>query len=76
MLNVRPNVTVLTFTLGVSVLTGVLFDLVPALKATRVDLVSVLIGPRYFQALGVPFLSGREFDERDNARAPFSSDNQ
>ncbi|MGA8030303.1 MAG: ABC transporter permease [Bryobacteraceae bacterium] len=28
------------------------------------------IGPRYFKALGVPILAGRDFDDRDNARAP------
>lgn len=28
------------------------------------------VGPRYFQVLGVPILAGRDFDQRDNARAP------
>jgi len=37
-LDVRPNLAVLAFTAGVSVLTGILFGLVPALRSTRVDL--------------------------------------
>jgi predicted permease len=28
------------------------------------------LGPRYFQVLKVPILAGRDFDERDNAKAP------
>lgn len=43
-LDVRPDAKVLAFTLGVSVVTGVLFGLVPALRAGRVDLSSVLKG--------------------------------
>ena len=43
-LDVRPDAKVLAFTFGVSVLTGVLFGLVPALRAGRVDLSSVLKG--------------------------------
>ena len=43
-LNVQPDATILGFTLGVSLLTGVLFGLAPALRAARVDLNSVLKG--------------------------------
>jgi predicted permease len=28
------------------------------------------VGPRYFQAIGIPVLAGRDFDERDTAGAP------
>ncbi len=28
------------------------------------------VGPRYFRVLAAPILAGRDFDERDNARAP------
>jgi predicted permease len=28
------------------------------------------VGPRYFQAIDIPLLEGREFDDRDTARAP------
>jgi predicted permease len=41
-LAVGPNARVLAFTLGVSVLSVVLFGLVPALRASRVDLASAL----------------------------------
>jgi predicted permease len=41
-LDVSPDRSVLAFTLGVSLLTLLLFSLVPALAASRVDLVSVL----------------------------------
>jgi predicted permease len=40
--DVSPNPTVLGFTAGISVLTGILFGLAPAWRATRVDLVSTL----------------------------------
>ena len=43
-LNVQPDAKILGFTLGVSLLTGILFGLVPALRASRVDLNSVLKG--------------------------------
>jgi len=41
-LNLHPNGKILAFTLGVSVLTGILFGLAPALRAAHVDLNSVL----------------------------------
>ncbi|HEV2689267.1 MAG TPA: ABC transporter permease, partial [Bryobacteraceae bacterium] len=37
-LSLRPDPVVLAFTAGVSVLTGILFGIAPALRATRVDL--------------------------------------
>jgi len=43
-LDLRPDARMLGFTLGVSVLTGILFGLVPAFRAARVDLNSVLKG--------------------------------
>jgi predicted permease len=43
-LDVHPDARILLFTLGVSVLTGVLFGLVPAFRSLRVDLNSVLKG--------------------------------
>jgi predicted permease len=43
-LDVTPDVRVLGFTLGVTVATGILFGLVPALRATRLDLAYPLKG--------------------------------
>ncbi|PYT78318.1 MAG: hypothetical protein DMG40_20505, partial [Acidobacteria bacterium] len=43
-LDLHPDSTILAFTLGVSLLTGILFGLAPALQATHVDLNSVLKG--------------------------------
>jgi len=43
-LDTHPDLTMLGFTLGVSLLTGILFGLAPALRASRVDLNSVLKG--------------------------------
>jgi predicted permease len=43
-LDVHPDVKILGFTLGVSLLTGILFGLAPAFRAARVDLNSVLKG--------------------------------
>ncbi len=37
-LNLQPNATVLAFTLAVSMLTGLLFGLAPAVRTTRVDM--------------------------------------
>jgi predicted permease len=48
-LDVTPDGRVLGFTIGVSVATGILFGLAPALRATRLDLTSALkelAGPR------------------------------
>ena len=43
-LDLHPDAGVLAFTLGVSLLTGILFGLAPAFQATRVDVNSVLKG--------------------------------
>lgn len=41
-LNVQPDASILLFTLGISIASGVLFGIAPALKATSVDLTSAL----------------------------------
>ncbi len=41
-LDIKPDWRMLVFTLGISVLTGLLFSLVPALQATRLDLIPAL----------------------------------
>lgn len=41
-LDVSPDAKILAFTLSISLFTGILFGLVPAFRAVRVDLVSVL----------------------------------
>jgi predicted permease len=43
-LDTHPDATILGFTLGVALLTGTLFGLAPALRASRVDLNAVLKG--------------------------------
>src|SRR5215813_2532057 len=43
-LNLKPDLRILSFTAAVSLLTGVLFGLAPALRATRVDLSPALKG--------------------------------
>ena len=51
-LNIAPDATVLTFTLILSIATGLLFGLAPALRATATDLASVMkdgAGARGFQ---------------------------
>lgn len=41
-LDVAPDLTVLLFTLGVAVVTGILFGLAPALRISRMDLASIM----------------------------------
>jgi predicted permease len=41
-LEVKPDATVLLFTFAIAVLTGILFGLAPALRASRMDLASVM----------------------------------
>jgi predicted permease len=41
-LDVKPDASVLLFTLGISLVSGVLFGIAPALRATRTDLTSAL----------------------------------
>lgn len=41
-LDVRPDIRVLLFTLGISLVSGVLFGIAPALRATKTDLTSAL----------------------------------
>jgi predicted permease len=45
-LDLAPNVRILSFTVAVSIATGILFGLAPAWRATRVDLTSALKGVR------------------------------
>jgi predicted permease len=57
-LDLHPDVWVLAFTLGVSLLTGILFGLAPAFHATRVDLNSVMRAASR-GVVGSPIHSGR-----------------
>jgi predicted permease len=41
-LDVKPDASIMLFTLGISLLSGVLFGIAPALRATRTDLTSAL----------------------------------
>ena len=43
-LDLNPDLRILSFTVGVSILTGLLFGLAPALRSTRIDLVPALKG--------------------------------
>ena len=42
----------------------------PADSAPAPRVFSNVVGPRFFETMGIPLLAGREFDERDDARAP------
>jgi predicted permease len=44
LLDLHPDITIFAFTLGVSLLTGILFGLLPGLRAARLDLNAVLKG--------------------------------
>ena len=41
-LNVKPDTSVLLFTLGISLFSGILFGIAPAIRATKIDLTSAL----------------------------------
>ena len=41
-LDVKPDTTVLLFTLGISIISGVIFGIAPALRATKTDLTTAL----------------------------------
>lgn len=41
-LNTRPDATVLAFTIGVSILAGLLFGLIPAIRASKTDLATAM----------------------------------
>jgi predicted permease len=58
-LDVAINGTVLVFTIGVSILTGVAFGLVPAFRATRVDLTRMLKEGGVVTGRGGRFAAGR-----------------
>jgi predicted permease len=51
-IDVRMDIKVLVFTLAVSMLTGILVGLLPALRATRLDLVSSLKAQTALQSMG------------------------
>lgn len=53
-LDIQPSAAVLTFTFGVSLITGILFGLAPAFQATRVDLKGAFRG-----VAGTPVRPGR-----------------
>jgi predicted permease len=49
-------------------------DRLPApLTASTASAVKSIIAPRTFAALGIPIVSGRDFDDRDHADAPFTA---
>jgi predicted permease len=53
-LDVKPDATVLAFTLGLAVLTGIVFGLVPALRLRNVDLVPALKPSGRSEGISVP----------------------
>jgi predicted permease len=55
-LSIQPDLRVFAFTAGVSIVSGILFGLAPALRASRIDVYSTLR-----QTAGVPAYSGHRF---------------
>ena len=42
----------------------------PADETKNVEVGAMSVGPRYFQAMGIPLLAGREFGPQDNDKSP------